>query len=105
MAAWWCGGPLGGDQAIGGLISEHRICAIFFFKDPLSSHAHASDIDALTRLCDVHQIPFATNAASAVGLIMAIDKLGLCWDLNATESPIVTAYKTQQSEVVAQAIG
>jgi methylglyoxal synthase len=97
-------GPLGGDQAIGGLISEHHICAIFFFKDPLSSHAHASDIDALTRLCDVHRIPFATNAASALGLIMAIDKLGLSWDLNATDSRLVRAYKEEQSGVVAHVL-
>ena len=86
-------GPLGGDQAIGGLISEGRISAIFFFKDPLSSHAHASDIEALTRLCDVHQIPYATNAASAQGLLMSLAEFGLDWDINKEESLIVQKYK------------
>jgi len=93
-------GPLGGDQAIGGLISEGRISAIFFFKDPLSSHAHASDIEALTRLCDVHQIPYATNAASAQGLIMSLAEFGLDWDIHKEESLIVKKYKNVQQNVV-----
>ena len=93
-------GPLGGDQAIGGLISEGRISAIFFFKDPLSSHAHASDIEALTRLCDVHQIPYATNAASAQGLLMSLAEFGLDWDINKEESLIVQKYKNMQQNVV-----
>ena len=93
-------GPLGGDQAIGGMISEHKIAAIFFFKDPLTSHAHASDIEALTRLCDVHQIPYATNAASAAGLMMALNHYGLSWELHRSESNVVQAYKNQQSQVI-----
>ena len=93
-------GPLGGDQAIGGLISEGRISAIFFFKDPLSSHAHASDIEALTRLCDVHQIPYATNPASAKGLMMSLSDLGLNWAIHQQDSPIVQKYKEKQQNVV-----
>ena len=93
-------GPLGGDQAIGGMISEANIAAIFFFKDPLTSHPHSSDIEALTRLCDVHQIPYATNAASAVGLILSIEKYGIDWSLKASESDVVINYKKKQSQIV-----
>ena len=65
-------GPLGGDQAIGGLISEHKVAAIFFFKDPLSAHPHAADIEALTRLCDVHQVPHCTGRISSVWYLMNV---------------------------------
>ena len=56
-------GPLGGDQAVGTLISTQNIIGVIFFRDPLSSHPHA-DIEALGRLCDVYQVPFATNPQS-----------------------------------------
>lgn len=94
-------GPLGGDQAIGGMISENKICAIFFFKDPLSSHAHAADIEALTRLCDVHQIPYATNRATAIGLLMALKEFGLDWKMTSDENSIVYKYNQKQSQVIA----
>ena len=93
-------GPLGGDQAIGGMISEGQIAAIFFFKDPLTSHAHASDIEALTRLCDVHQIPYATNPASAEGLMMSLKAYGLDWELHRQDSAVVQSYKNQQQGVI-----
>ncbi len=93
-------GPLGGDQAIGGMISEGKISAIFFFKDPLSPHPHAADIEALTRLCDVHQIPYATNGASARGLMMSIQTLGLEWEMHEKDSHIVEKYKESQQSVI-----
>ena len=93
-------GPLGGDQAVGGMLSEKKIAGIFFFKDPLSSHPHASDIEALTRLCDVYQIPYASNAASAIGLILAFEKLGLNWDVYRDDSPLVKDYKNSQKTVI-----
>ena len=93
-------GPLGGDQVIGGMISENKICAIFFFKDPLTAHAHAADIEALTRLCDVHQIPYATNRASAIGLLMALDNFGLEWKVSSDENSIVYKYNEGQSKII-----
>ena len=62
-------GPLGGDQAIGTLISTKNICGVIFFRDPLSSHPHHADIEALGRLCDVYQIPFATNPQSGEAIL------------------------------------
>ena len=54
-------GPLGGDQTVGTTISSKNICGVIFFRDPLSAHPHHADIENLGRLCDVYQIPFATN--------------------------------------------
>ena len=51
-------GPLGGDQAVGDLISTNNICGVIFFRDPLSAHPHHADIEALGRLCDVYKSPW-----------------------------------------------
>lgn len=62
-------GPLGGDQAIGQLISTDNIRGVLFFRDPLSAHPHHADIEALGRLCDVYQVPFATNPSTASAVL------------------------------------
>ena len=62
-------GPLGGDQAIGTMVSTDNICGIIFFRDPLSAHPHHADIEALGRLCDVYQVPFATNPGTAESIL------------------------------------
>lgn len=66
-------GPLGGDQQIGALIPVHQIDMIIFFRDPLTAQPHEPDISALLRLCDVYEIPLATNEASATMLIKGIE--------------------------------
>ncbi|GMA13988.1 methylglyoxal synthase [Deinococcus metallilatus] len=63
-------GPLGGDQQIGARIAEERVLAVFFFRDPLTAQPHEPDVSALLRLCDVHDIPLATNPASAEALVL-----------------------------------
>ena len=65
-------GPLGGDAQIAGRVAEGKTKMVFFFKDPLSSHAHEADINMLLRVCDVHNVPIATNEASAQLLLNAI---------------------------------
>ena len=62
-------GPLGGDQAIGTMVSTDNICGIIFFRDPLSAHPHHADIGVLGRLCDVYQVPFATNPGTAEAIL------------------------------------
>ena len=62
-------GPLGGDQAVGTLISTRNIIGVIFFRDPLSSHPHHADIEALGRLCDVYQVPFPTNPQSGEAIL------------------------------------
>lgn len=58
-------GPLGGDQQIGALVATEQIHYVIFLRDPLTSQPHEPDINALLRLCDVHNIPLATNRKSA----------------------------------------
>lgn len=65
-------GPLGGDQQIGADVANDLIDAVFFFQDPLTSQPHEPDIRALGRLCDVHNIPMATNERAAQLLITGL---------------------------------
>jgi methylglyoxal synthase len=58
-------GPLGGDLQIGAMIAENQISAVFFLRDPLTAHPHEPDISALLKVCDTHNIPLATNLATA----------------------------------------
>ncbi|ARI77270.1 methylglyoxal synthase [Halobacillus mangrovi] len=72
-------GPLGGDQQIGAKIAEDEMDMVIFFRDPLTAQPHEPDISALLRLCDVHQIPLATNLAGAEILIRALDRGDFEW--------------------------
>jgi len=58
-------GPLGGDAQIAAQVVEGRVRAVFFFVDPLSAHPHDPDIRTLLRVCNVHNVPIATNLAAA----------------------------------------
>ncbi len=58
-------GPLGGDQQIGSMIAEGQLDLILFLRDPLTAQPHEPDVSALLRLCDVQNIPLATNFKSA----------------------------------------
>ncbi|MDQ0205029.1 methylglyoxal synthase [Pectinatus haikarae] len=58
-------GPLGGDQQIGALVATEKINYVIFLRDPLNAQPHEPDINALLRICDVHNIPLATNRKSA----------------------------------------
>ena len=58
-------GPLGGDQQIGSKISCQRVDLVIFLRDPLTAQPHEPDITALLRICDVHNVPVATNRKTA----------------------------------------
>lgn len=58
-------GPLGGDQQIGALVATQKIDMVIFLRDPLTAQPHEPDITALLRVCDVHNIPLATNQKTA----------------------------------------
>lgn len=62
-------GPLGGDAQIGAMAAEGTVDAVIFFRDPLDKHPHEPDVQMLMRLCDVHNIPLATNPATAQYLL------------------------------------
>ncbi len=56
-------GPLGGDQQIGSMVADGNLDMILFLRDPLTAQPHEPDVSALLRLCDVMNIPLATNVA------------------------------------------
>ena len=58
-------GPLGGDLQIGARLSVGEIDAVIFLRDPMTPQPHEPDINALVRACDVHDVPCATNLATA----------------------------------------
>ena len=62
-------GPKGGDAQIAAMVTEGTIDAMIFFRDPLDRHPHEPDIAMLMRLCDVHNVPLATNQATAAMII------------------------------------
>lgn len=65
-------GPLGGDAQIAARVAEGKTKMVLFFKDPMSNHPHEVDINMLIRVCDVHNVPLATNESSAQLLLEAI---------------------------------
>lgn len=58
-------GPLGGDAQIASKLAVGEIDLVIFFRDPLDKHPHEPDIQMLMRLCDVHNVPLATNPSTA----------------------------------------
>ena len=91
-------GPLGGDQAVGTLISTKNICGVIFFRDPLSSHPHHADIEALGRLCDVYQVPFATNPQSGEAILDYL--LSGKYEQELIPNHVLEAYVQGQKKVV-----
>ena len=72
-------GPLGGMQQLGSQISQNDIDALIFLRDPMAPKPHEPNVNDVVRLCDVHNIPMATNLATAEVLILAIDRGDLDW--------------------------
>lgn len=67
-------GPMGGDAQIAARVAEGKTAMVLFFKDPNSSHPHEPDINMLMRVCDVHNVPLATNEATAQLLVNGLVK-------------------------------
>lgn len=72
-------GPLGGDQEIGSMIAKNEMDIVIFFRDPLTAQPHEPDISALMRLCDVYNIPLATNMGTAEVLIRGLERGDINW--------------------------
>ncbi|WP_433742814.1 methylglyoxal synthase [Falsibacillus pallidus] len=72
-------GPLGGDQQIGALIAQNEMDLVIFFRDPLTAQPHEPDVSALIRLCDVYDVPLATNMGTAEVLVRGLVNGDLDW--------------------------
>ncbi|WP_068598302.1 methylglyoxal synthase [Vaginella massiliensis] len=67
-------GPLGGDAQIAARVVDGLTQMVFFFRDPMGKHPHEPDVNMLLRLCDVHNVPLATNPATAEMLLDHLSK-------------------------------
>ncbi|QBP41319.1 methylglyoxal synthase [Paenisporosarcina antarctica] len=74
-------GPLGGDQQIGAMVAKNEMDMVIFFRDPLTAQPHEPDVTALIRLCDVYQIPLATNMGTAEVLLKGLQEGFINWRL------------------------
>ena len=72
-------GDHGGAQQIASRIGCDEIDMLLFFRDPLTPKPNEPDENALLRLCDIHQVPVATNIATAEVLIHGLERGDLDW--------------------------
>ncbi|MBR4027790.1 MAG: methylglyoxal synthase [Lachnospiraceae bacterium] len=72
-------GHLGGSQQLGAQIEHNDIDLVIFLRDPLRPKSHEPDVNLIVKLCDEHNIPLATNLATAELLVRALDRGDLNW--------------------------
>jgi methylglyoxal synthase len=72
-------GRLCGTQQLGAQIEHNQIDLVIFLRDPLHVKSNEPDVNNIVRLCDAHNIPLATNLATAELLIMSLDRGDLEW--------------------------
>lgn len=70
-------GPQGGDLQVGARVAQNEVVAVIFFRDPLTAQPHEPDVSALMRICDVHQVPLATNLGTAEAVIAWLRELNV----------------------------
>ncbi len=72
-------GALGGAQQMCAQIENNELDMVIFLREPVSPRSHEPDVNNVVRLCDMHNIPLATNLATAELLIRALDRGDLDW--------------------------
>jgi methylglyoxal synthase len=72
-------GPIGGEEQLGVMIEQNQLDLLFFFRDPAEQRMTGADINKAIRLCDVHNVPLATNIASAELLLKSLERGELEW--------------------------
>ena len=72
-------GHLGGEQQMGAQIEHNEIDLVIFLRDPLTPKSHEPDVNNVVMLCDAHNIPLATNLATAELLVKGLERGDLDW--------------------------
>ena len=72
-------GPLGGKQQLGAQIAQNDIDALIFLRDPTDAKPHEPDVNDVIQLCDMYNIPMASNLATAELLIKSLDRGDMEW--------------------------
>ena len=70
---------LGGEQQMGAQIANNDVDLMIFLRDPVSPHSYESQVNSILHLCDMHNIPLATNLATAEVMLLALDRGDLDW--------------------------
>ena len=70
---------LPGNQQLGAQIEHNEIDLLIFFRDPLAPKKHEPNVNDIVKLCDMYNIPMATNIATAEALVLALDRGDLDW--------------------------
>lgn len=61
------------------MIEQNQIDLVIFFRDPSGTRKSELDINKVIRMCDIHNVPLATNIASAEMLLKSLDRGDLEW--------------------------
>ena len=72
-------GHLGGEQQLGSQVANNDIDLVIFLRDPVAPKNYEPNINSILRLCDLHNIPLASNLATAEILLLALDRGDLDW--------------------------
>jgi methylglyoxal synthase len=72
-------GHLGGVQQVGAQIEANELDLVIFLRDPMTENVKDPNPSMILKLCDMHNIPFATNLATAELLILSLDRGDLDW--------------------------
>ncbi len=72
-------GHLGGEQQLVAAIEQNEIDLVIFLRDPQTPKSHEPDVFKVGTVCDIHNIPMATNLATAELLVKALDRGDLEW--------------------------
>ena len=72
-------GHLGGEQQLGTQIANNEVDLVIFLRDPVAHKDYEPEATSVFRLCDVHNIPLASNLATAEALLLALDIGDLDW--------------------------
>jgi len=72
-------GHLGGVEQLGSQIAYNKVDLVIFLRDPLSNRPYSENDNPIFRLCDTHNIPIASNLATAEALILALERGDLDW--------------------------
>ena len=72
-------GSQGGEQQIAARVAYNEIDLVLFFRDPITPQTYEPDVNNLLKLCDMHNIPVATNLATAEVLIQGLQRGDMDW--------------------------
>ena len=72
-------GNLGGQQQMAAQIANNFIDLIIFLRNPQEPAPHEPDVNNIIQLCDMYNIPIATNIATAELLVLALANGDLEW--------------------------